>query len=56
MAGSPGRAQLARSQVSLKLPPDGASVMTSAEEFAAPFWVLLTVCFQPWVMSYSTRV
>jgi len=38
------------------LTPNGASVMTSAEEFGAPFRVLLTVCFQPWVMSCSTRV
>ena len=35
---------------------EGASAMTSAEEFAAPLRVLWTVCDQPWVVSISTRV
>ena len=42
-----------------KTPPtddEGASAMTSAEEWRVPVRVLWTVCDQPWVVSFSTRV
>ena len=46
--------------VSGRMPPlavqQGASAITSAEEFAAPLRDALTVWLQPWVVSLSTRV